>query len=111
MENDLKDKIDNLGSDMIMDVINKFEQGDGKENLEKLNEAIEENIQNNKETNEVAMGTNPDIASMVYRRARFIHPMVKNHKIRRNDPCPCGSKLKYKNCCLSSGRYETYSRI
>lgn len=22
-------------------------------------------------------------------------------KIRRNDPCPCGSGEKYKNCCLS----------
>ena len=21
-------------------------------------------------------------------------------KVQRNDPCPCGSKLKYKNCCL-----------
>jgi hypothetical protein len=21
-------------------------------------------------------------------------------KIRRNDICPCGSELKYKNCCL-----------
>lgn len=23
-----------------------------------------------------------------------------NHKIGRNDPCPCGSLLKYKKCCL-----------
>ncbi|MDG1455480.1 MAG: SEC-C metal-binding domain-containing protein [Planctomycetota bacterium] len=21
-------------------------------------------------------------------------------KIGRNDPCPCGSELKYKKCCL-----------
>lgn len=21
-------------------------------------------------------------------------------KIQRNQPCPCGSKLKYKHCCL-----------
>ena len=27
-------------------------------------------------------------------------------KIGRNDKCPCGSGKKYKNCCLSSGKYE-----
>lgn len=21
-------------------------------------------------------------------------------RVQRNDPCPCGSGLKYKNCCL-----------
>jgi len=25
-----------------------------------------------------------------------------NPKIRRNDPCPCGSGKKYKNCCGKS---------
>ena len=34
-------------------------------------------------------------------------PVVKDHKIGRNDPCPCGSGLKYKKCCLNSGKYET----
>ncbi|TFH44454.1 MAG: hypothetical protein E4G94_03805 [ANME-2 cluster archaeon] len=23
-----------------------------------------------------------------------------NHKIGRNDPCPCGSERKYKKCCI-----------
>jgi len=27
-----------------------------------------------------------------------------NHRIGRNDPCPCGSGKKYKKCCL--GREE-----
>ena len=26
-------------------------------------------------------------------------PIVKGKKIGRNDPCPCGSGLKYKKCC------------
>lgn len=26
-------------------------------------------------------------------------PIVKNEKIGRNDPCPCGSGKKYKHCC------------
>jgi len=27
-------------------------------------------------------------------------PIVKKIKVGRNDPCPCGSGKKYKNCCL-----------
>ncbi len=27
-------------------------------------------------------------------------PVVKKVKVGRNDPCPCGSGKKYKNCCL-----------
>ena len=26
--------------------------------------------------------------------------IVKDKKVGRNDPCPCGSGLKYKHCCL-----------
>ena len=26
-------------------------------------------------------------------------PVHKEHKVGRNDPCPCGSGLKYKKCC------------
>lgn len=25
---------------------------------------------------------------------------AKNQKVGRNEPCPCGSEEKYKNCCL-----------
>ena len=35
----------------------------------------------------------------------------KFDKVGRNDPCPCGSGKKYKNCCLSSGRYEGLKNI
>ena len=30
--------------------------------------------------------------------------VVKNNKIGRNDPCNCGSKLKYKKCCEKRDR-------
>ena len=26
-------------------------------------------------------------------------PVIRGQKIRRNDPCPCGSGKKYKKCC------------
>ena len=35
-------------------------------------------------------------------------PKIREHKIGRNDPCPCGSGKKYKCCCLSSEKYENY---
>lgn len=29
-------------------------------------------------------------------------PLVRDHKkVNRNAPCPCGSKKKFKNCCIS----------
>jgi len=28
-------------------------------------------------------------------------PKKNKHKIGRNDPCPCGSGLKYKKCCMN----------
>ena len=40
-------------------------------------------------------------------RFRKSRPIVRDYKIGRNDPCPCGSGLKYKKCCLNSGKYET----
>ena len=30
-------------------------------------------------------------------------PIVKTDKVGRNDPCPCGSGLKYKKCCGANG--------
>jgi uncharacterized protein YecA (UPF0149 family) len=30
-----------------------------------------------------------------YREANIAH----SNKVGRNDPCPCGSGKKYKNCC------------
>ena len=35
----------------------------------------------------------------------------KFDKIGRNDPCPCGSGKKYKNCCLSSCKFEGLKNI
>jgi len=29
-------------------------------------------------------------------------PVVNKDKVGRNDPCPCGSGKKYKNCCLNN---------
>ena len=31
---------------------------------------------------------------------------MKKKKIRRNDPCPCGSGKKFKKCCLGKRIYD-----
>ena len=33
------------------------------------------------------------------RRFRKTSPVRSTPKVQRNEPCPCGSNLKYKNCC------------
>jgi len=32
-------------------------------------------------------------------------------KTKRNDPCPCGSGKKYKQCCISKSRPKTLKTI
>jgi SEC-C motif len=31
-------------------------------------------------------------------------------KLGRNDPCPCGSWLRFKDCCMHSGRFDGSNR-
>jgi preprotein translocase subunit SecA len=33
-----------------------------------------------------------------------VEPITANAKPKRNDPCPCGSGKKYKNCCGKTAR-------
>lgn len=35
--------------------------------------------------------------------SEFISLFPRKEKVGRNDPCPCGSGLKYKKCCLDTG--------
>ena len=35
----------------------------------------------------------------LYKEQKSSHTVVKEKKIGRNDPCPCGSGKKYKHCC------------
>jgi len=41
--------------------------------------------------------------SMQFNHQDSEEPIVVDKKIARNDPCPCGSGKKYKNCCGQSG--------
>ena len=35
----------------------------------------------------------------IYKKQKLSGTIVKGKKIGRNDPCPCGSGKKYKQCC------------
>ena len=37
-----------------------------------------------------------------------INPIIKEFVVGRNDNCPCGSRIKYKKCCLEKYTYENY---
>lgn len=38
--------------------------------------------------------------SRLYKEQKASHTFRRDKKIGRNDPCPCGSGKKYKNCCM-----------
>jgi len=68
------------------------------------------NLKEKKQTLEAAVGSKRQEELMeVMAQYKAAHtPRIKEYKIGRNDPCPCGSGLKYKNCCLNTGKYEKY---
>ena len=45
----------------------------------------------------MGLGRIPNIATFPEKRTQFAATTVR--KVGRNDPCPCGSNLKYKRCC------------
>jgi len=101
--NELKDKVNALGADTIMGTMAQGSAEDALERLDKLNDAVAEH--NNTDVENVAVtGSNPLLRGYLPKT----RPVVRDtKKIGRNDPCPCGSGKKYKNCCLASGKYET----
>lgn len=105
-KNSIQEKIDALGSDTIMGAALNKEMN---ESIDKLQEAIDENNAQEEAVSEdvsktAITGNNLNNVGYYQR----IRPLVRDYKkIGRNDPCPCGSGDKYKNCCLDSGKYET----
>ncbi|MBM4467542.1 MAG: hypothetical protein FJ014_18645 [Chloroflexi bacterium] len=51
----------------------------------------------------VVVGVEPDKPEDISDVERLLNPttpVTVPSKVGRNDPCPCGSGLKFKNCCL-----------
>ena len=85
MEN--KDKVPEMGT--IMDTVAK----------------TPENFEENQEQLKAAMDNKAMMEAIARYKAAHT-TLVKEYKVGRNDPCPCGSGKKYKNCCEKSGQYE-----
>ena len=71
--------------DQMLDVIDK----------ETTMYLVQAEIKQNLERKEVAKGTAVEDSSKVKKKS----PIKKGKKIGRNEPCPCGSGKKYKQCC------------
>jgi SWIM/SEC-C metal-binding protein len=55
----------------------------------------------------ITVGIEPDKPEDVTDMERLLNPPIIKRdkpKLGRNDPCPCGSGLKFKKCCLQ--KYE-----
>ena len=55
----------------------------------------------------ISEGIEPDKPEDISDVERLLNPLIIKRdkpKVGRNDPCPCGSGLKFKKCCL--GKYE-----
>ena len=55
-------------------------------------------IRNNLQRQEVAQGATAVSGGEESKEKKKTQPYVKKDTVGRNDPCPCGSGKKYKNC-------------
>jgi len=78
-----------LDTGMIMDALSH-----APKNYDEAKENLDNAVDNQKMMEAVAR----------YKAAHT--PIIKNNKINRNDPCPCGSGKKFKKCCMGNGTYD-----
>lgn len=82
------------------------------EDMEQKLNALQQRIQeNNNRKMAAASGGKVDIENIKAVMPKVTGTLAKDHKIGRNEPCPCGSGKKYKNCCMNSGKYEGVHEI
>ena len=90
----------------VFDGAGAIEKIVGDEKVEQLQDKVDDM------QNQVAAGKMQAVDVAEFMRQMRTKPVVRDYKkIGRNDPCPCGSGKKYKNCCLNSGKYETRHQI
>ena len=90
--NKLKQEMVNDNTDFIMNTMQESETEESVQNQEALSAAV-----------------NDRRNMLKYLKMMRPKTLKREHKVGRNDPCPCGSGRKYKNCCLESGKYEKLS--
>ena len=50
------------------------------------------------------------VAGQSFEPGSRVVPRLRAFRIGRNDPCPCGSKLKFKKCCLNPAGANSNSK-
>lgn len=84
------------------DFLSKTLKSEGASIMDMASEMVDIQEQNNKMQEEIEKNQMRVALEMSKPKA----PLKKSYHIGRNDPCPCGSGKKYKNCCLKTGVYE-----
>lgn len=60
---------------------------------------------------QLIVGVEPDVPEDITDLLKLLHPERFTLRVEttsaRNDPCPCGSRIKYKKCCLRSPHQGT----
>jgi len=71
------------------------------------------NIDEKKQVLDAAIGQKQQKDMMeVMAKYKIAHtPKIREYKINRNDPCPCGSGKKFKKCCIDKPEYNNYKLI
>jgi uncharacterized protein YecA (UPF0149 family) len=80
----------------MMDSIGKLEKEIGTEAFEKLGELM--NKKYPEDCTHDSCDCKKDTSPVAF-------PVTPSNKIGRNVSCPCGSKKKYKHCCLNKREY------
>lgn len=96
MSDEQRELMSNSAMTNIMDVASEEMTAEQEQAIQTLAEAKAASVEN-------IVGAE-QIPTFRFTKTR---PVVRDYKIGRNDPCPCGSGLKYKKCCLNSGKYES----
>ena len=77
-----------------------------------LTDATDEQISEQMKQFEDSVITGDQLAKLRALYNRKPKQMVRKHaKVGRNEPCPCGSGKKFKNCCMKSGEFEGLREI
>lgn len=77
-----------------------------------LTDATDEQVSEQMKQFEDSVITGDQLAKLRALYNRKTKQMVRKHaKVGRNEPCPCGSGKKFKNCCMKSGEFEGLREI
>lgn len=89
--------MENFNNNVVLD--NQLQTGMIMDAVTNTGTETSQEVVNNAITNSPSI----DMSQFMPRKPK---QMVREHKVGRNEQCPCGSGKKYKKCCLASGDYE-----